>query len=800
MAGVEVLAPAGSLEIMKEAFQAGADAVYLGGQMYGARAYAANLSEQELIQGIEYSKLHHKRLYLTVNTLMKEKEIDGLFSYLEKLYAAGLDAVIVQDLGAVAYIHEAFPEMEIHASTQMSLTTAYGVEGLKQMGVTRVVPARELSLEEIRRMKENTGLEMEVFVHGALCYAYSGECLLSSMIGGRSGNRGRCAQPCRQLYTLESGRQGYFLSPKDLCGLEMVPELIQAGVDSFKIEGRMKKPEYVISAVQAYRNTIDRYMEQMPFKTEELEQEKRKLADIFNRGGFTEGYYHQRNGKGMMSMDRGNHNGVPVGTVVAVHGGKVTLELSEAVSKGDVLELRTGQGKEIELTAGESGLAGSRLTLNGRQIRQIRLGIPVYRTKNHALCDQLLAENSARELKEKIHISVTLKKDQSAKIDIRCQDVCVSVVGGVVEAAKSHPLQETDIREKLQKLGDTPFQAEAVKVDMDSDCFYSMKEFNELRRQAVQELKEALLSTDRRSGATELSVDTCIDRLHQEYESERTVVGEMQPEKMNPEKKPYLAVSVRREEQLKVALRSAGVDRIDLELEEYTVSELESLIWRIHGRKKLAYVSLPRCFRIEMEAEFLQLRNLSVDGYVVRTYDELGFLRHHMPEVPVVCDYNLYAYNSVSAQVCAQGLQGIKSAEATLTLPVELTGGELRMLTEKTPEQSWEWILYGRQPVMVTAQCSVQNTDGCNHKKQARVMHNAHGDRLQARAICKYCYNVIYLEQPINLFAFRSEQKNPNVRGYRIVLTDEGTGETENILEGVPAAKGQTGHYEKGIE
>ena len=191
MAGVEILAPAGSLEIMKEAFQAGADAVYLGGQMYGARAYAANLSEQELIQGIEYSKLHHKRLYLTVNTLMKEKEIDGLFSYLEKLYAAGLDAVIVQDLGAVAYIHEAFPEMEIHASTQMSLTTAYGVEGLKQMGVTRVVPARELSLEEIRRMKENTGLEMEVFVHGALCYAYSGECLLSSMIGGRSGNRGR---------------------------------------------------------------------------------------------------------------------------------------------------------------------------------------------------------------------------------------------------------------------------------------------------------------------------------------------------------------------------------------------------------------------------------------------------------------------------------------------------------------------------------------------------------------------------------------------------------------------------------
>lgn len=782
MAGVEVLAPAGSLEIMKEAFQAGADAVYLGGQMYGARAYATNLSEQELIQGIEYSKLHHKRLYLTVNTLMKEKELEGLFSYLEKPYAAGLDAVIVQDLGAAAYIHAAFPELEVHASTQMSLTTAYEVDVLENMGVTRVVPARELSLEELRAMKEATGLELEVFVHGALCYAYSGQCLLSSMIGGRSGNRGRCAQPCRQLYTLESGRQGYFLSPKDLCGLEMVPELIQAGVDSFKIEGRMKKPEYVISAVQAYRSAVDHYLEQQPLKKEELEAEKSQLADIFNRGGFTEGYFHQRNGKQMMSMDRGSHNGVRIGTVTAVHGGKVTLELSADVSKGDVLELRTGQGKEIELTAGASGSAGGSLTVNGRQIRQIRMGIPVYRTKNHVLCDRLLAENSARELKENIHISVTLKKDQSAKIRMSCGNASVSVTGSTVEMAKSHPLQEADLQEKLQKLGDTPFRAETVEIDMDTDCFYSMKEFNDLRRQAVQELQEALLAVGRRSGAAK---------------PERPAAEGIHFEKGSLEKKPYLAVTVRREEQLKAVLRSSRVSRIDLELEEYTVSELEPLIQRIHQRKKAAYVCLPRCFRIGMEPELHELKKLAADGYIARTYDELGWLRCYMPEAQVVCDYAIYAYNSASAQVCSHSLQ---NAETVLTLPVELTGRELQALTERTPEQSWEWILYGRQPVMITAQCSVQNTDGCNHRNQVRVMHNAHGDRLQARAVCKYCYNVVYLEQPVNLLAFQNEQKNPNIRGYRIILTDESTGETENILEGVPAVRGQAGHYEKGIE
>ena len=238
---VEILAPAGSMECLQAAIAAGADAVYLGGTRFGARAYAQNLSEEDMVQAIEYVHIHRRKIYMTVNTLLKDREMEELYAYLLPYYRAGLDGVIVQDIGVVKYIREHFPEMPVHASTQMTITNTLGADHLKQYGITRVVPARELSLGEIRDMKRQTGLEMECFVHGALCYCYSGQCLLSSMIGGRSGNRGQCAQPCRLLYrTPEAKRPQYLLSLKDICTLELIPEMIESGIYSFKIEGKEK--------------------------------------------------------------------------------------------------------------------------------------------------------------------------------------------------------------------------------------------------------------------------------------------------------------------------------------------------------------------------------------------------------------------------------------------------------------------------------------------------------------------------------------------------------------------------------
>lgn len=306
---VEILAPAGSMECLRAAVAAGADAIYLGGTKFGARAYAQNLSEEDLVQAIEYVHIHGRKIYMTVNTLLKDRELNELYAYLLPYYKAGLDGVIVQDIGAVKFIGEYFPEMPMHASTQMTITNTLGADFLKRYGITRVVPARELSLKEIRDMKKQTGLEMECFVHGALCYCYSGQCLLSSMIGGRSGNRGQCAQPCRLPYQTEGKKPADLMSLKDLCTIDILPELIDAGIDSFKIEGRMKQPEYVYTVVKMYRKYADQYLKlQKEGKGKSSYHvsgaDKRELLATYQRRGYCEGYYYQHNGKDMVSLKR----------------------------------------------------------------------------------------------------------------------------------------------------------------------------------------------------------------------------------------------------------------------------------------------------------------------------------------------------------------------------------------------------------------------------------------------------------------------------------------------------------------
>lgn len=295
----ELLAPAGSLEILKGVIESGADAVYVGGSMFGARAYANNFTEEELLEAIDFAHLRGVKVYLTVNTLIKNSEFSKLYDYLLPYYKRGLDAVIVQDLGVVKAIHEYFPSMEIHTSTQMTVTGADGVRFLSQFGVTRVVMAREVSLAEMKRIHEETGMELEAFVHGALCYSYSGQCLFSSILGGRSGNRGRCAQPCRLPYTVEGKKDEYILSLKDMCGIKALDKLHDAGVYSLKIEGRMKQLEYACGVVKYYRSYID---SKKPVSDADYE----RIKALGNRCGFTDRYYFDHNGSDMVTYVKPN--------------------------------------------------------------------------------------------------------------------------------------------------------------------------------------------------------------------------------------------------------------------------------------------------------------------------------------------------------------------------------------------------------------------------------------------------------------------------------------------------------------
>ena len=780
----EILAPAGSFEIMQQAFRAGADAVYLGGQAFGARAYASNLSERELVQAIEYAGMHGKKLYLTTNTLVKESELETLRKFLRIPYEAGLHAVIVQDMGVLSMIRAEYPELELHASTQMSITTPQACQMLKGLGVCRVVPARELSLKEIVAIKEQGGVDIEIFVHGALCYSYSGRCLMSSLIGGRSGNRGRCAQPCRQLYKTRDGREQYLLSPKDLCALDTVPQLIEAGVDSFKIEGRMKRAEYVISSVRAYRQAVDAYMERRAFQTE---QQKQELADIFNRGGFTDGYFSMHNGKSMMCMERNNHNGICLGTVRAIRGGTVVVRLKQDLNAGDVLEIRTRSGENIELTSGKAGRAGQEIVLNAARLRQIRIGDPVYRTKNKQLAENLLEENKQHELKEKVHISVILRKDLSATIKMLCGDEEVTVTGSIVTPAERQPLTESVIREKLGKLGDAPFEIAQITLDMDEDIFFSMKEFNQLRREALSQLEQRCREHCHRTCAVSAGLS---DLQERNAETETPEVRKCEDD----DQERRLAVTIATKEQLHVAMQTESVYRIDIELESFQDSDINKMIEQIQKYGKLAYLALPHCYRQNMKERICRMFRTEADGCLLRTIDEVALWKENGRQMPAVLDYSVYAYNHEAAGICQEAFDC-----HALTLPMELNRKELEDLIMHTPEIHWEWVIYERPAVMISAQCVYKNNDRCDKRNATDLeFSNAHGDTYIAKAVCNECYNIIYQKNPISLLERRYDLAK--IRDNRIVMTTETGNQAEKILAFRPEENCQEGHYRKGIE
>lgn len=493
----EILAPAGTPAALQAAIRAGADAVYLGGSLFSARAFAGNFNQEELQKAIEDCHLFGVKLYMTVNTLMKDKEMAGLVPYMKPYYKAGLDGVIVQDVGCAKVLQEEFPDLALHASTQMSISSVYGASLLKAQGFKRVVPARELSLSEIKEIKEETGLEIETFVHGAMCFSYSGKCLLSSFAGGRSGNRGRCAQPCRKCYDLlEFGTQEYAMSMKDMCTLRILPDLIDAGIDSFKIEGRMKNPVYVASVVDAYRKARDYYLDKTAegtFQRRDYEEfvrpMEKELADIYNRGGFSEGYYFMDKGPEMMASERPNHTGVLIGNVEKIVPPEVFLRLSEEVHAQDVLEIRPAG---VELTSAGSGKAGSLLSIKGKEFRSIQKGQKVFRTRNNQLISQIQKEIIDTEKQIPVHGKIMAKQNEPLSITLQ-GEISVTVTGAIVEKAKKQPTGEAELIEKLQKTGGSEICIETIETEIEKDIFVPMSAWNQLRREAMEQYRSALI-------------------------------------------------------------------------------------------------------------------------------------------------------------------------------------------------------------------------------------------------------------------------------------------------------------------
>ncbi len=473
----ENLAPAGNREALDRAVAAGADAVYLGYAAFSARAGAGNFDEAALREAVHFAHLHHVRVHVTVNTLVKDGELAGVMDVLRLLNEVRVDAVLVQDLGVLHLARTCFPDLPIHASTQMALHNASGVAFCKKHGLTRAVLARECSLTEIRKAAD-VGIEIEIFGHGAQCVAVSGQCLFSSMIGGRSGNRGRCAQPCRLPYTYR-GKTAAWLSPRDVCLRDYLPELRKAGVCSVKLEGRLKRPEYVATIAASYRRGIDGMNEGRFRKADEAEREG--LSQIFSRGGFMDGYALDSQDAGVIYPDRVNHGGVLIGGIEAVAGGMARVRLTRDLNDGDGLQIRSDRGDHEMIYAGHDTPAGGIAVLRLRPDMRVRAGDEVYRLTSSAQLE------AARAMPiPAIPCDLTLAALPGEPLTLTATDgtSAVTVTGETVSAAKNRALTEDDARKSLAKMGDTPFELRDCTVFTDN-AFVAVSALNALRRDAL---------------------------------------------------------------------------------------------------------------------------------------------------------------------------------------------------------------------------------------------------------------------------------------------------------------------------
>lgn len=745
----ELLAPAGSFASLKAAVAAGADAVYMGGARFGARAYAQNADQDEMIAAIEYAHLHGCRLYMTVNTLFKENELGELYEYLLPYYKAGLDGVIVQDLGALSFIREHFPGIELHASTQMTITSVYGAKELKRLGCCRVVPAREVSLEEIRRIYDETGMDIETFVHGALCYCYSGQCLMSSLIGGRSGNRGRCAQPCRlpyRVYGQENGTvvnkedQKCVLSMKDLCTLDILPQILEAGVFSLKIEGRMKSPRYTAGVVRIYRKYLDRYLEYGSEGYYVETEDKRELLDLFDRGGFTSGYYTRHNGRDMIAL------------------------------------------KEK----------------------------PEFRETNKELFDFLDREYVETEKKEPVEGYAYLAEGLPSVLTLTCGDISVTVSGQEPQAAKNQPMTREKVIRQLGKTGATAFEFTELEAEVCGALFLPVQALNELRREGFEALTEAIQNQWRRKAPEAGNVQN--GAYSGEKSSRAAGCAGPVPDESAGKRPMYLTVSAETGDQLSAALAVPEVRRICLDASSFQPERWAEFVQLIHQAGKECYLTLPHIFRSHAIGFFRTYRSCleqaGFDGLLIRAFEEIQWMREEQISLSASFDASVYAWNHGAVHTLKE------EQAAFITAPWELNSRELEPVFEACRREGLpaELIVYGRAPMMVSAQCITKTVKGCSKCPSLLWMKDRTGARLPVQNHCAFCYNTILNPLPVSLHGCADSVKRLAPEGLRLCFTIETGEETKAVLNAFAAEfiRGENaeppfteftrGHFRRGVE
>lgn len=703
---VELLAPAGSREALVAAVENGANAIYLAGNAFGARAYASNFDREALREAIHFAHLRKVAIHVTVNTIVSDEEMGPLRDYLRFLYEAGADAVLVQDLGVARVAHETVPDLPLHASTQMSVSSLEGVRALAELGFTRVVLARELSLKEIRHICAHALVEIETFMHGALCVCYSGQCLMSSMIGGRSGNRGRCAQPCRLPYTLvdEKGQDvlgdkagSYLLSPRDLSTIDVIPDLIEAGVSSLKIEGRMKRPEYVATVVRTYREAIDTYYAGKGYAV--TQEERDDLAQIFNRD-FTTAYLEGRPGKAMMSDRRPNNRGLLIGRVTAYDWDRriVTVKLSGRLGLGDQVDFWVKVGGRVTATISALTDAKGRAVEEGQAGDTVSFAIPsavrdhdrVFKVYDARLMERAKETYASGAPVRRIPVAIAVRAAVGEPLTVTLCDAEGHRGEGrtdfIGEPARKRPLSEEIIRKQVSRLGTSVYEMKSLHCDIAGEVMVPMSEINEARRKAVEALDALRLKEiEAREHRPEPKFTDRIARP-------------------NPKKADFL-VAVDTLGKAEAAL-AAGADGILFGGESYEhrviAPEEYERAWQM-AREAGARIDFntPRIVhdgqQKHVERLLAAFAAFPPDAVHVHNIAMLALVRR-LTDFAIHADYSLISYNK-------QTLAFLKDYGASgATLSPELTAKEIRQLAKESP-LPLTCIVHGRLELMVSNYC-----------------------------------------------------------------------------------------------
>ncbi len=729
----ELLAPAGDMRALIAAVVNGADAVYLGAQTFSARGYASNFSEKEQEEAIDYAHLRGVKVYFTVNTLLKDEEVNSALKLLSRLREMGADAIIIQDLGLIFLVRKHMPDLPLHASTQMTLHNSEGVEFVKKLGIKRVVLSRESSLENIKWIKEKSGIDIEIFIHGALCISYSGQCLLSSLIGGRSGNRGYCAQPCRKKYRLYCNGKyiittgDYLLSPKDLNTSSNLGALIEAGIESFKIEGRMKRPEYVAGVVRVYRRLLDRYAEN-PAAYYVSEEEQEILTQIFNRS-FTSGYFFETPHGKLMSRENPHNRGIPAGIVVGYDksSNQILVKLSRFLQLGDGIMVKNAEtmsednGKIVSSMRTKKGPVHS--AEKGDLVSlpfdsSVPSGSTVYRTQDKKLMESLKRESESKILRPKILVSITLtvRVGRPIRLVIKDRDSNTITIESeyLVEKAEKHPISTAQIEAQLSKLGNTLFKATELNVNLEEDVFVPVGQLNDLRIKAILQIENLRMSKWKRKPLNDLNFPNPVEKMRSE--------GDYLFPKKFPVN-PLLSVSVYSLKGLKGAI-AGGADCIYFEEGFIRKSKIEGqkkkcsknhdvifkkavLRARATGRK--IYFSTPKIVK-DPEMEYVKkiiflAKNLKADGILVSNLGTLNLAKAE--NIPFIVDSPLNILNSFTFSYFLQ-----YGAQMAVISP-ELTLEELKDIVSCGPA---ECIVHGRLELMESEHCLVGGLIGKDPK------------------------------------------------------------------------------------